>query len=98
MLKKGLTLPFRLVLRILISPFVVFIVGLIYYGDTKEAYYLALLFYTALTVFSLITTFITISMSMAKFRVFKLIRKSYKVISMLIALGIYWAIYLVFWA
>ncbi|MBN1332053.1 hypothetical protein JW978_04185 [Candidatus Dojkabacteria bacterium] len=84
----------KLLIKVVGSPLMLFIIGYIYYGDWKEAYYLALLGYTVLTVFSVILTAVTIIPTMAKFNIFKLVKKSYKIVSMSFALGLYWIIYL----
>ena len=88
----------KLITRLVLSPVVLFVAGYIYYGTTKEAYHLALLGYTILVVFSLIYTGLTIIPTISKFNILKLVRKGYKTTTMLIALGLYWLIYLIFWA
>lgn len=98
MIQKSLLFPAKLLLKIVVSPLLLFAIGYLYYGDAGKAYYLALIGYTIITVFSLILTGFSILPTMARFNLLKLIRKSYKIASMLVALGIYWVIYLLFWA
>jgi hypothetical protein len=88
----------KTLLRLVLSPIVLFVIGYIYYGNTKDAYYIALIIYTILTAISLVLAAVAISKSLAKLNPIRLVRKTYKVIAMLVALGIYWAIYLISWA
>lgn len=93
--------PFKfvlnLVLRILLSPLLVLIIAYIYYEDTRKAFLIALLFYSALTLFSLLKALLQIGLSMMTFNLFKFVRKSFKVIMMVIALIIYWLSYVAIW-
>ena len=97
MVQKSLLLPLRLLLKLVVSPFLLFVLGYIYFGDMRKAYYLALLGYTIITFSTLILTGITILPTMARFNVLKFIRKSFKAVSMTIALGVYWLTYIIFW-
>jgi hypothetical protein len=90
-------LMFGLITKILLSPVVVFIGAYIYFGDFRQATFTALLFYSALTVISLIFSGFQMAMSMATFNIFKFVRKSMSVIIMTLTLGLYWLAYLLMW-
>lgn len=87
----------KLAFKIIFSPLIVFIVAYIYFQDTRKAFYVALLFYTGLTVLSIIWSFFQMFLAMATFNPFKLIKKSFKIVYMLVALAIYWGAYILMW-
>lgn len=97
LLSKPIKLIFSLALRIIFSPLVVLILAYIYYEDTRKAFLVSLIVYTAMTLISLVMSLLQIFLSMMTFNLFKFIRKSFKVVTMTIALVIYWLGYIFYW-
>ena len=62
---------FGLLTKILLSPIIVFVIAYIYFGDSRKAVLVALLFYSALSAFSLFTSGIQIFLAMGTFNIFK---------------------------
>jgi hypothetical protein len=87
----------KLVFKIILSPLVILIIAYIYFDDFRKAWLVAMIFYSALTVFSIITNFFQVFLAMATFNLFKFIKKSFKIIFMILALFIYWIIYIFMW-
>lgn len=88
---------FKLIFKILLSPVVIFLIAWLYFGDLRKGVLVALLFYSALTLYSLIVSGFQIAMSMATFNIFRFVRKSMHVIIMTLTLGLYWLGYLLMW-
>jgi len=86
-----------LLLKILLSPVLVFVVAYIYFQDTRKAVLVALYFYSAFSILSLIFKSIGIFTSMATFNLVSFARKSFQAITMVIMLGLYWVGYLLIW-
>ena len=84
----------KMLLKILLSPFIIFIGAYIYYDqDLRKGVLVALLFYSVLTAISIILKIIGIFTSMATFNPIKLIKRSFDLLIMLSFLLIYWLIY-----
>ncbi len=88
---------FSLVFRILLSPFLIFIIAYIYFGNLREAVLVSLYAYTILTLLSIIVSAYQIFVSMITFNIFKFIKKSFKIILMFFALFFYWLTYIIIW-
>ncbi len=86
-----------LTIKIILSPLVILLVAYLYYEDTRKAFLIALLFYSILTLLSLLKTILAILFSVISFNLFKFIKKSFQAITMLLALLIYWLSYIYIW-
>ncbi|MFW5702495.1 MAG: hypothetical protein ACOCXP_00835 [Candidatus Dojkabacteria bacterium] len=81
-------------LRVFISPLVVFFIMLILHGDRREAYLVALLFHTIVSLWVIITSLIKHA---TPGQIIEFVFTSIGSAITMVFLVFYWLIYLIFW-
>lgn len=92
--KKRKNLLVSIITKVIFSPLIVFIIAYFYYQrDTRKALLASLLFFTVLTLISIVLKIFGIFTSAMTFRPLKFIKNSIDLVVMIISLILYWLLY-----